>query len=158
MNKRNKAVLATLISSLALSASAGAADVYPGAACVLQSGGALTINYGSLENRSTTSSIVACPVPHNDYNKPMVDAEIRVRDPHETEDVECELRVVTLISNGGFGYSSNYKETSGFSSEWQPLNFDIVGDGNEEHLYMRCVLPPKNGTEYSKIGNYELIE
>ena len=159
-----KKCLLVIASSLVLISAAHAdRKNYTAAECVQRdSSGTLDYSVGGarISNAHATEHLtVVCPIVRDSISGSAVieDASIIVLDPSEPDDVTCHLQVRrrTETGSGYWGYKQT-RSTTGFSSDWQPLNFGNVGTNSDPnhiyHMYFECELP-----DSAPAGRYRII-
>lgn len=132
-------------------------NTYPALQCVYHSGGVPTPTFGMLENRTTQTAVVECPIPlidGQDINR----VKVAVWNGNSSATVTCTKRKVELSATfaGGYRWFED-TQSSVLVNDWQNLEFKgiNVDPSYETHAFVRCEIPPADGTSYSRIGQYK---
>ena len=137
--------------------------VYSGNECVPVGADAtgLFYDYSAVYNTNGYSLTVICPAI-NVTQTNIQSAWVMVKDQNNNasnSSVHCALGTVYRAVGGTQYYSVSYAETSttGWSSNWQELDFGNLYCGSRSGIYLNCTLPG-NDVGYSYIAEYKITQ
>ncbi|MGB5598525.1 MAG: hypothetical protein WBM66_07365 [Thiothrix litoralis] len=140
--------------------------VYPATMCdKFGTNGILVERNGSLENKSTTESLMLrCPLVR-DSHKPIASGEVLVADLTTRATVSCTLKSVHRAPDSGRAIEQTLTRTSGapsiIDSGVTNLRFPAMNTSPAAHYYFDCTLPPAMSTSVanrSRLHSYMLTE
>jgi len=106
---------------------------------------------------------VDCPILHQDFggvfaNDDLDDADIGIVDAHTSQDASCWLRSVYQSGSSVYSYSGGTRNTTGFGSQEQNLDFGLANGNSETWYYVGCYIPPLLNGQSSGITYYRAQE
>lgn len=154
----------TILLILSIGSVNAAKENHAGTNCVAQAGVDVRYNHdGAVFNNSTAGTAhVFCNFPHTDFdgflNAGEVDGGwIETVDLHQTQNIDCRARRVTLNSDGSRTIvSSSLAQTTGFGTHRQHDTFGSVGETSNSSYFLNCHIPPRTNLGTSRIFVYQV--
>ncbi|HHJ39294.1 MAG: hypothetical protein AXA67_12210 [Methylothermaceae bacteria B42] len=143
--------------------------IYPGSMCVPWTANdpVPRLNSSRIFNDSTRRWMrVDCPILHQDFRKGFLnlqkdsldDADIGVIDAHSTSNARCWLASRHQNLSRLYSWSGGTRNTVGFGSHEQNLDFKGVPANDNTWYYIGCLIPPKQHGRASGITYYSSDE